>query len=329
MSSLATQLLEILARAGRLGRHAGFLLNSLRHDVDRLDKKTSSSFLDYLPIRLVTILESCFRGTIKDLVEGKPEFKTNGLAYISKISNKHLTEIILNLDQRTFTLGDIISHTLPCSKVEDIIGAMESIYGKGFKVDLADSRERWIEDNGNYAAPFIQDVDVTFASIAKLFAVRHILVHELPQQSPYKHEELADFLEHTHCLTDALSWLVSYQLFGPVPRTQTMMNIVSGREASETAQELAKCVDQAPLVSECLEDYDQHSVWTRFAHLVADARSGLSLGRVAAGSISPTLYNVELARLNRWRLADLKAHPDRFSAEQRHRLEQRGNSRAP
>jgi len=228
MTSTATQLTEALARSGGLGVHAHMQFSRLRLSLKHVGGELPDFLLDFIPIRVVTILENAFRATIKELVDQNDECKRNGAAHITRIQNRYIAEFILSLHAKAFTLGDIVSNTLSCSKIEDIIAGMESVYGANFKVDLADSRERWVEDEGNYGKPFIRDMDTTLARISNLFTIRHILVHELPRTPPYDRRSLADLLDHAQYFTEALTWLVPYRVFGAVPRTQAMMNVLTG-----------------------------------------------------------------------------------------------------
>lgn len=326
MPSAAAEFLDALGRKSKLGRFYGFQLELLRQYLGNGQASGASTLghiacPDDVPVKLVTIVENVFRGCITDLVDGSPELKRRAVRHITRnIPSKHIADVIFELDKGSFTLGQVIAKTLPCSRIEHVISAMEDIYGDAFKADLADSRERWTEDTGRYKDRFIGDLEATIEAVARLFAIRHILVHELPDHAPYDPGDLPGLVDHTQRFTDALTWAVTYKLHGPVPRTQSQMNAVAGQRAVATARELAKYFADEPLVTECLEDFSQHAVWNWFAHIVADARSGMSLGQVAAGTMASMLYSTALAQLNEWRLADLQAHPDRFDTETAKRL---------
>ena len=205
-------------------------------------------------------------------------------------------------------MGDLISNILGCSSLSEIISALESIYGDSFKVDLTQSRERWLDDDGNYGPPLIANVGETFKVVSDIFTVRHILVHETGWTKPYDQRQISIFLQHSHQFTEALSWLATYRLYGAVPRHRYYWTEVARERAAASHQELLdQMPDKAP-VSECLEDHDPNLVWIRFVALVADARSGLS--RSDSEPLSPYIYYKEVERLNRWRLDDIKTYPD-------------------
>lgn len=316
MSFSTTRLLEILARSKGRRRFAEFEIRNLQNEWSQKSQHSSWCLEDFTLIRLVTILENAFRGCIKELVDEDSDCKKRSVALITKLPNKSIADVMLHIDQDIFTIGDIVSHTVNCGSLTDIVVGMESIYGDSFKTDVADSRERWIEDGGVYKAAFVADVDETFSSIARLFEVRHILVHELPRERPYKREELPKFLDHCNRFIKALSWLVTYKIRGVVPRTQSQKNVESWKRAEFAAGNLSQYFGNQPIISECVEDYHPHAVWNWFAHLASDARSGLSLGQFHSGTIAPVLYANALAQLNAWRLQYLKEHRDRFSLEE-------------
>ncbi|MDR3576836.1 MAG: hypothetical protein P4L50_23470 [Anaerolineaceae bacterium] len=312
MSSVSSQILEILSRSSR-GGHEHYEVMNLERAWQKLDKDQRWSFSRYIPIRLITLTEVCFKSNVKQLIDFDSEHKKRGLLYIAKIPSKQIAEILFHVDQDSFTLGDIVSSTITCSSIEDIISTMNSIYGENFKSDVCNSRERWLEDKGVYKQPFIENFNVTIGFIARLFKIRHILVHEEPKEKPYSEDEFESFFEHVKFFTQALSWLVTFEQFGAVPRTQSAMNTVSWERASETLKILSEKYGEPAEIPEALKTFNQHDVWKYFVHLAADARSGLSLGRPFAGSISPLLYASEVARLNEWRIMDLEKNPDRFS----------------
>jgi hypothetical protein len=313
--SASSQIIEKLARSGKGTGFREYAIMALRNSWTRIGKENAYYFSDFIPVRLVTIIENSFKESIKRLIDEDDNCKLNALTYVSKIPSKYIADILFHVDQDSFTTGDIVNYTLSCSNIEDIISAMQSIYGSTFKSDLSQSRERWIEDNGAYKDAFIKDIDSTFSTIQRVFEVRHILVHEMPLEKTYQVEELDGFFEHSIAFVSAMSWLVTFKINGIVPRTQMMMNKVSAERAQETLKELAETYGEPAVIPELLKGYDQHTVWNWFAHLAADARSGLSKGRSYSGSIAPTLYAGALARLNEWRLKDLKTYPDRFQLE--------------
>jgi hypothetical protein len=93
------------------------------------------------------------------------------------------------------------------------------------------------------------------------------------------------------------------------------MNIEAWERANKSYKELNKIVGSKVYVSENLDDYDVNLAWHRFVHLAADTRSGLSRGQLYSGTMTPSIHYSEVARLNQWRIADLKEHPDRFPYE--------------
>ncbi len=314
--SVSSQIIEKLARSGKGQGLGEYAIQTLHQAWMKVDKASQYHFLDFIPIRLITIIESIFREVTKFMIDEDTICKANAHAFISKIPNKHMTDILFHLDQDSFTVGDIVSNVLSCNRLDDIIASMNSIYGQTFKIDLAQSRERWIEDNGEYEEAFISDIDLTFSVIQRIFEIRHILVHEMPIKKPYRPEEIGSFFEHSTAFVNALTWLATFKIHGVVPRTQSMMNKVSWEKAQETLDELSRLYGKPAEMPEAVKLYDQHTLWCWFAHLAADAQSGLSRGRIYSGTISPLLYASALARLNEWRLKDLKLYPDRFKPEE-------------
>ena len=308
--SSSQRVLEVLARRQNYA-HIGAprIIRDLERVWKRIPEESRNDFRDFIPIRIITVIETVFRDAARDLIDTIPECKQRAVRYLAKLPSRDITEILLHLDQHSFTLGDLVCHILSCNSVSDIIAALDSIYGDNFKSELADSRERWLDDDGKYGPPFITDLNATLAIVSRIFSVRHILVHEMAREKPYDPSEIAVFLEHSSRFADALSWLTTYKLQGPVPRSSYYMRKMAQERAAVTYKELREQAPNNIIVSECLEDLDTNLIWSKFVHLVADARSGLT--KPASGTIAPLLYYGEVERLNRWRLEDIRDHPDR------------------
>jgi hypothetical protein len=277
-------------------------MNNLKSMLEKMDATSLRFWSDFVPIKLVTLLEVRFREQIRTLVNGDKNAKKLAGKLLSKISSKDLIDALIQIDERNFTSGDVVSIIVKCSRLSDIFSAMEELCNNTFKDALEKARENWIEAPGEI---FLTDPGETYKMVGRVFEVRHIVVHEHPQEAPYKFEELPAMIDHVALFSDALQWAVSTLLHGQVPRSQSTMNRMAWSELAKTEIDLLGFASKEVLVSECLEDYGVHHIWNHFCQRTADERSGLSLGRAASGSIAPMIYGFEAARLNKWRVSDL------------------------
>jgi hypothetical protein len=81
-----------------------------------------------------------------------------------------------------------------------------------------------------------------------------------------RHGEAEALLQHSQHFAEALSWLVTNKLHGPVPRALSRMKRMAWEGAAFSYQELHEQMPKTVRVSECLEDCDADFVWHRFVH---------------------------------------------------------------
>ena len=223
--------------------------------------------------------------------------------------------MLLRIDGRQMTVGDVVSNVMGCSRISDIFSNLEELCGSSSRDDIANATECWIEVPSIERVKIITSPDDCFAGIERLFECRHIIVHEHPSNRPYDIDELDQMFVNTEQFASALSWFATAKIHGDVPRAQMTMNRQAYDAATKEQEVLYKHIDPPPYVSELMDEYDHHCVWYWFEHLMADARSGLSLGRYVSGSIAPSIYWSEISRLEKWRIGDLARFSDFFPAD--------------
>ena len=307
MKAIADQIVDTKTRRG-IALYSYLEINSLWNAWRSADTNTRYTFGDFIPIRLVTIMEVNFREAVKSLVDKDLNAKTKAAKLLAKLPAKDTLDALLRIEAKAFTLGDLVAHVVSCNKMEDIFSVMDAIYNGNFRADLEQTTENWVDEVELVKPTLITEPNVTYQQVARTFSVRHILVHENPIQRPYDADEIETMIDHVKRFTGALSWLISTMMRGPVARTQQELNALAGKRKAESEKKLAEFIKTDTLVSECLEDFDCHLVWRRFVHLLADERSGLSLGSAISGSIAPFRYADEVAALNAWKVAEFEEY---------------------
>lgn len=278
----------------------------------------SERFLDFVPIRIVSIIEVCTRLVVCEAVNHGDPYTQRGIDIISKWSGRNLASALHAVHQKRLTVGVLVGHGFSIGRMSEIISTLKALFGEDLKKELAESRERWVEDEkeGVKSPLLMPDMDSTFSYLDRLLQVRHIIVHECPRDPPYLKEELPTFLEHARAFVSALDWLLVARLYGPVPRTQREMNTMAGTRAEKAQEELNALRGgnsnhfQSPKTPE--DEIEYH--WDRFCDLSAQLRAGY-LSEESPGTIAPMVYASEHEYLNQWRIEHIRRHRGREEGE--------------
>ena len=147
------------------------IINDLR-DIERVWRdhpEIPNEFIDFIPIRIVTLIEVFIREKIRELVDhGSPYIdRADNLAKGSKID----FSMLVGLQGQKITVGDMISHAVSISTPSHIIGCLSALI-PDFVDRLRLSHELWTEDASDWPLrPIISDYDSTMKQLSRLFTV--------------------------------------------------------------------------------------------------------------------------------------------------------------
>ena len=242
---------------------------------------------------------------------GQP-YASRGLTLIARFPAKAIVDALPLMREERITLGALASHGFSTGRMDEIIGALTTIFGDDFRRELASIRTLWSEDEGQDLPPFISNMTDTIGCLDHLLQVRHILVHEHPANSPYSEDNVLQFFEQTTAFVSALTWTLIGKLYGAVPKTQLAINMQSKQEMVETQAELDAL--RGGTAADFAEPKTPHAElehhWDRYCELSARIRAGY-ISEEKPGSIAPLIYAYEMTRLARWRVDDRKRFKSR------------------
>ncbi|MGR9373877.1 lysozyme inhibitor LprI family protein [Rhizobium leguminosarum] len=189
---------------------------------------------DHVVVRLATILEVFVRSMVGQMVDSSEEVFAERARLLVK--DLKLDFIFADsIEKQKFSPGDIVAHAISLSSVEAIMKVLATLLPDA-KEDLRTSHRRWTEDEHRFPLePIIADIDSTLRLLSEIFTARHILVHELSGQRPYKDEDVAEFCRATAAFIEACDWVTVKHIEGTLAFTQTQMTIgaVQALEAAE------------------------------------------------------------------------------------------------
>jgi hypothetical protein len=293
---------EILAIAKRKSASSSYDLERLR-DTWQTKFKSLKEVDDLLPARIVTIIEVFARSWVQILID-------HGAPYVERAAKlkaemKYDFAIARSLEGRSISLGQLLSHSISLSSVESIASVFDTLLGKKLFQVIASTRSRLsIEHDGDAAVPMISDVQGLQHSIARLFEVRHILVHEFPRNRPFDSDEIEEFFNASIRFIDTLGEELSQQLHGLWPITQQEMN-KAAVESWETAKaELEALCQDIAQKSGTTTIFEVQRDWELFGHAEADRQAEEEVG--SGGTMRPLIYYSNLETITRARIDELR-----------------------
>lgn len=264
--------------------------------------------IQFVPIRLVTILEVFLREVIAELVDGEQVAfeKVEKLVKGAKID----LAFAAHVNRRELTIGDLVAHSVSLNGVEGVFNIMTTLID-GFPGKIAIAHPRWSEEANEWPLPaIITDYDATLATLGRLFEIRHILTHELPSESALDPKELPIFIEAAQSFIKATDWTVVESLHGSVPRTQISMNMLAEEDLDVHQTKLDSTLSRVEALPgiDCDALRQAHAAWADFA----EKQASVVASQVEGGSMYPLLWASEKAALVRDRITQLNGIIDRW-----------------
>jgi uncharacterized protein YecT (DUF1311 family) len=233
----AEQILEVKQRNLRGHALLSYDLETLRWHWSQ-SKGAAERTPDFYLIRAVTILEVFTRRNLSSLIDHSEEYAQRAVEL-----SKHFKmdfDLVLHIQGRAITLGDIVAHSVPVNSFGQIIGHFETVLEKQLRPLLAQAIDRWaVEIKGEPREPIIRDYDKLAEHLTHLFELRHILCRELPSKPLYEDKEVDEFLECAIQFTKALQEVLTFEQFGLTPLTQTDMNIQARERLLKTEEQMS------------------------------------------------------------------------------------------
>ncbi len=305
-------MLEWKKRRGQSG--ASFTLASELQRLGELWRSKSedaAEFADFIPMRLVTIIEVFTREAIRELVDAGPPYveKAEALSKGAKLD----FALLAGLQGRKVSVGDLIAHTVSINEPGRIVAYLSALV-PDFVPRLKASHPRWTEERASWPLdPIISNYDVMMANLSRLFTVRHIVTHELPSESAFNPSEIDAFLKAASEFIEATDWVLVETLRDAVPRTQIEMNAQAGAALNVLEKEmddLISAIKNHGEVDASLFDKSQDA-WKDYATKEAELHASL----VAGGSMYSMIWASAKEEETRRRMETLRWWADRAEGD--------------
>ncbi|MDE0083882.1 MAG: hypothetical protein OXT72_14670 [Gammaproteobacteria bacterium] len=286
-------------------------LTSIRNSYNQLDPAIDE-LLRYYPIALAACLESWFRLAIRELIDSGDPYLENARQVLKKKAFDY--DILVSLHGQTITIGEVISHYLPVSKLSHIIATMNSVMGEDFRRRVSEVHDRWeVEIKKQPSVPIVANIDETFRNVDRTFELRHIFCHEAGTAVKVGCDEIEQCINHTATFLRASDEMISQTLFPDAPLTQTAMNIASYEDYEKEREGLDLLVET---ITSVLSNGQKerftvaNEAWKTFL----DASVEIDGLQYEGGTMRPTVEALVAKRLVRDRKAQLKELLGRLEA---------------
>jgi hypothetical protein len=255
---------ELLAIKKRSGRRGGRFPDN--RDVELLQEawnglaEQRELIGSLMPARLVTLLEVFCRYWVEKLIDSGSPYVERAVEL--KADVKYDLTLVRNLHGQTISLGLLLSNSVSLSNIESIGTVLSVLIQQNFFDWLSKVKPRTLlEHNGDAAAPIVQDLQRLKRALGRTFEVRHVLVHEFPEASPYAIAEIDEMIAATGTFIHAADEGLTQLMYGLYPINQQSMNKAARDESGAAKEELGIVVrkvlrKEMHVPKPCWEVYD-------------------------------------------------------------------------
>lgn len=277
----------------------------------------NKELLKYAPIATVACFETFFRSIIKELIDSGKPYVENATQFNQSKNVKVDFDVILAIQSKQVTVGEFISHILPCNNLEDVNSNLSTLT----KIDFLDSlkkfdRQSIFKEQNENSSLYRDNVNQIISDIKRTFELRHIFCHEYYTTVKLDPNEILRCLRSARVFLKQVSNFIWNLVHPNSPETQTEMNIKTNEEFEQIEQELTQLIDtikelkgdnQLGYVNPILFD-KTISDWKQYRKTKAEADSARFIG----GTIYPSVYASSMAWTTKEKIMSLK---DEFDYE--------------
>lgn len=304
---------EILSKKDRqkfLGGYASdisVLEKSLEQQLKLLGEEANDCHLElmkHFPIAMVAYMESLFREYVKELIDFGYPYSENAKIF-NKSEIKFDFQIVTEIQSKTISVGDFISHLLPLSNLENINYTMTTLIGKDFLHSLKSVVDSWPDDENKIYEPILKNASAVYQDVKRTFELRHIYCHEYTGLDIVEPELIKTSFHSTKLFLEATSCLIRHLVAPNAPQTQSAMNQLAFDEFNQAEAEMNKIYEEvinglSVRHKSKLEDAQTH--WVK----VREKQVDLLANQFEGGSIFPLIYYSEMKSLTNLRIDELK-----------------------
>lgn len=226
----------------------------------------------YFPVALVACIEGYFRLSIRELIDAGDPYLTNAERLASSI--KFDLMVIRAIHGKAVTVGEIVAHSVPLSRLDHIESSMSHLLGNSFLERMRTTTDRWNHKVGGAPIkPLLADPDSVFSGVAKAFELRHIICHEIASAHEIQYSDVSQCFESCVSFLRSADELILEILYPGAPLTQSDMNAAAGKSLSDARQIMEKAMTELreQLSGDDLKTFEEaQNCWEKYCSAWAD-----------------------------------------------------------
>jgi len=271
----------------------------------------NKELLKYIPIATVACFEAFFRSVYKELVDfGKP-FSDNVVKFNQSQNVKFDFDIVNAIQTKTVTVGEFISHILPCNNFDDINKNLSLLCGLDFLDEIKKfKRDSIFEQVNDNSKQFIDNADQIITDIKRTFELRHIFCHEFATNLRIDYDEILRCFNNAKIFLNQTNDFIWYLIYPDSPETQADMNNHASEEFTKADKELTE------LIATIKEASKEHSYMELNTNLLdetitewkkyRDKKAEFDASVVKGGTMYPSIYASSLTTTTKEKIESLK-----------------------
>lgn len=271
----------------------------------------NKELLKYIPIATVACFEAFFRSVYKELVDfGKP-FSDNVIKFNQSQNVKFDFDIVNAIQTKTVTVGEFISHILPCNNFDDINKNLSVLSGLDFTDEIKKfKRDSIFEHVNDNSKQFIDNADQIIADIKRTFELRHIFCHEFATNLRIDKDEILRCFNNAKIFLNQTNDFIWYLIYPDSPETQADMNIHASEQFAKADNELTELI---VTIKEASKEHSYMELnidlldetireWKKYR----DKKAEFDASVVEGGTMYPSIYAGSLTTTTKEKIESLK-----------------------
>lgn len=265
----------------------------------------------YIPIATVACFEAFFRSIYKELIDfGKP-FSENAIKFNQSKNVKFDFDIINAIQTKTVTVGEFISHILPCNNFGDINTNLSTIANIDFVDQIKKFHRKSIFDHINdNSKQFIENSEQIISDIKRTFELRHIFCHEFATNLNVDKDEILRCFDNSKIFLNQTNDFIWDLIYPNAPETQTDMNIQASDEFEKFENDLSVLISTIKETKSENSDFDINvKLFDKTMvqwKIYRKSKAELDASIVEGGSMYPLLYASSLTTTTKEKIESLK-----------------------
>jgi tRNA isopentenyl-2-thiomethyl-A-37 hydroxylase MiaE len=149
---------------------------------EKLEEKNEISFLQTIPVSIVSANESYFKETFASIIDFDEKFLDKIKSVLNRSKQKIEIEDIFNISKSHFTLGDLVAYSLHYSSIENIYKTITSLTEIDFFKNPKELEKKLIEDYDlelELEEKISINKDRIFRNLIEIYKIRNVICHDI------------------------------------------------------------------------------------------------------------------------------------------------------